>query len=202
MLPRRLREPLMAGILTGALLLSGCGLDLSKQDNSPSVEGVSHLVPSPSTGGSSAQPSSQQQSQKSPPPFLTGGISWEEAKPLTVAERKQADTAKGTKTRQFYLDAGHLDIWFFHALPYETYSVTLVAWSGDPDLYVYYPERPCYFPGLGWIDWLFDITLNPLSTVSFTTGSNYPYWFGPYQVRYVVVYACTPCTYSLYVERL
>ena len=198
---RRLGAALAAAILTGALL-AGCGLNLGERQVGGAIGGSASYVPSgtaPSSdqGGSSGSAS---QGQKAPPPFLTGGISLEGAKALEVVEGGTA--RKGRKSRQFYLDAGDFDIWFFYAVPGGAYRVTIVAWAGDPDLYVYYPERSYYFPGLGWVDWLFDITTNPVATVSFFVGPNYPYWFGPYQVRYVVVYACTPCVYSIYVERI
>ncbi|HIE08455.1 MAG TPA: hypothetical protein EYP65_01235 [Armatimonadetes bacterium] len=185
---RALRGKYVALQIVAFILASfalGCGANLSERieptGTTTSAEGETTLT-------------------KSPPPFLTEGISWEGAREITIL-RGAGPKDNPRKSRQFLLEEGQFDIWFFHALPGEGYSVTLVAWAGDPDLYVYYPERPCLFPGLGWVDWLFDITLNPVGIISFVTGQNYPYWFGPYQVRYLVVYACTPCAYSLYVRR-
>lgn len=145
----------------------------------------------------------KQPPQKQAPPFLK-----EEFDPQRWTARELTVTREGNERAQrshlaIFLRAGEAHLWWFPAVPGGTYQVILTSVTGDADLFVYYPESFTFFLGIGLVPWLG--STNPIGfqdTLIFQTGLLYPFWVGPFQQRFVVVFGALPSTYRLTVWQI
>lgn len=113
-------------------------------------------------------------------------------------------TRKGSTLRHIlaFIHAGEWHLWWFPALPGATYKVILTPVTGDADLFIYFPEAKAFFPGVGFVPWLWSI--NPSGfpdALVFQTGLSYPFWVNGFQQRFIIVFGVTGSRYRLEVWR-
>lgn len=116
-------------------------------------------------------------------------------------EAKQVDVIEDGKSARraiAFVSMGEWHVWWFPALPGHTYRVRLSTLSGDADLFVFYPEGAIWLPGVGITPWLWSTNPGALvDSITFRTGFSYPYTYGIYQKRFVVVFGYLPSMYRL-----
>lgn len=151
-----------------------------------------------------ASTSQPEKPQKEAPPFLTSFDPTELTAQTLEVSQKQTEQPKRVVA---FVRMGEWHVWWFPAVAGGTYHVVLTTLSGDADLFVYFPERLKWFPGIGYVRWLWSVNPYGLDDeVTFVTGQFYPYWvqtfFGAFQRRFIVVYGALPSTYQLVVYQL